>query len=174
MNCTHVWNYEQALAFLFPELERSMRVTDFTENMREDGSMAFRTLVPVGQVQWNFKAAADGQMGTVMKLYREWQTSGDDRFLRQLWPQAKRALEYAWVAWDADRDGVMEGEQHNTYDIEFFGPNTMMGTLYLGALKAGEILARATGDTSAAETYRRVRESGEQKLEALWNGEYYV
>jgi hypothetical protein len=30
----------------------------------------------------------------------------------------------------------MEGEQHNTYDIEFYGPNTMMGTLYLGALTA--------------------------------------
>ena len=31
---------------------------------------------------------------------------------------------------------LMEGEQHNTYDIEFYGPNTMMGTFYLGALRA--------------------------------------
>lgn len=174
MNCTHVWNYEQALAFLFPDLERSMRATDYTHNMRADGSMAFRTLVPVGRAQWNFKPAADGQMGTVMKLYREWQLSGDDALLRDLWPKAKRALEYAWVAWDADRDGVMEGEQHNTYDIEFFGPNTMTGTLYLGALAAGEAMALAAGDRSAAETYRRVRESGQTKLESLWNGDFYV
>jgi non-lysosomal glucosylceramidase len=174
MNCTHVWNYEQALAFLFPELERSMRVTDFKHNMRDDGAMAFRTLLPVGRAQWKFKAAADGQMGTVMKLYREWQMSGDDAFLRELWPQAKRALEYAWVAWDADRDGVMDGEQHNTYDIEFFGPNTMVGTLYLGALKAGEAMALSVGEKDAAESYRRARESGERKLEALWNGDYYV
>ncbi len=174
MNCTHVWNYEQALAFLFPELERSMRVTDFTENLRDDGSMAFRTLVPVGRARWNFKAAADGQMGTVMKLYREWQMSGDAAFLRSLWPQAKRALEYAWTSWDADRDGVMEGEQHNTYDIEFFGPNSMMGTLYLGALKAGEAMARAVGDDAAAASYRTVRELGEKNIEQLWNGDYYI
>ncbi|MGH9899990.1 MAG: GH116 family glycosyl-hydrolase [Pyrinomonadaceae bacterium] len=174
MNCTHVWNYEQALAFLFPELERSMRITDFKYNMREDGGMSFRTLVPVGQAQWAEKAAADGQMGTIMKLFREWQISGDDQFLRELWPQAKRALEYAWVMWDPDRDGVMEGEQHNTYDIEFYGPNTMMGTLYLGALKAGEKMAFAVGDKGAAETYRRTYESGRKKLEALWNGDYYI
>ena len=42
----------------------------------------------------------------------------------RMWPNAKRALEFAWKYWDADKDGVMEGEQHNTYDIEFFGANT--------------------------------------------------
>ncbi|HEY3128935.1 MAG TPA: GH116 family glycosyl-hydrolase [Acidobacteriota bacterium] len=175
LNCTHVWNYEQALAHLFPELERSMRVTDFKENLRPDGSMAFRTLVPVGKAQWKFKPAADGQMGCVMKLYREWQMSGDDAFLRDLWPAAKRALEFAWKGWDSDRDGVMEGEQHNTYDIEFYGPNTMMGTLYLGALLAGEKMARAVGDVQSASEYRRIFESGRAKLDReLWRDGFYV
>ena len=32
---------------------------------------------------WNYVAAADGQMGTLMKLYREWLVSGDDAFLRR-------------------------------------------------------------------------------------------
>jgi len=152
-----------------------MRVTDFKHNMHGDGGMSFRTLVPVGQAQWmSQRPAADGQMGTIMKLYREWQISGDDQFLRDLWPQAKRALEYAWVVWDADRDGVMEGEQHNTYDIEFYGPNTMMGTFYLGALKAGEKMAVAVGEGDAAQVYRRIYESGRKKQESLWNGDYYI
>lgn len=174
MNCTHVWNYEQALAFLFPELERSMRHTDFTYNMRDDGSMAFRTLVPVGRAQWSFRPAADGQMGCIMKLYREWQNSGDDGFLKEHWPAAKRALEFAWTHWDADRDGLMEGQQHNTYDIEFYGPNGMMSTLYLGALRAGEIIADAVGDHAAARSYLEVREKGVRNLEQLWNGEFYI
>jgi uncharacterized protein (DUF608 family) len=175
MNCTHVWNYEQALAHLFPDLERSMRVTDFKVNLRDDGSMSFRTLIPTGKALWKFKPAADGQMGCVLKLYREWQLSGDDQFLRELWPAAKRALEYAWKHWDADRDGVMEGEQHNTYDIEFYGPNTMMGTLYLGALLAGERMARAVGDIDAAAEYRDVFESGRAKLDRkLWLDGFYI
>ena len=39
----------------------------------------------------------------------------------------------------------MEGEQHNTYDIEFYGPNSMMGGFYLGALLAGAKMAEAVG-----------------------------
>jgi uncharacterized protein (DUF608 family) len=176
MNCTHVWNYEQALAHLFPALERTMRETDFGHNTRPDGDMAFRTLLPlIDDALWGFKPAADGQMGTVLKLYREWQYSGDLEFVRRLWPDAKRALEYAWRGWDADRDGVMEAEQHNTYDIEFYGPNTMMGTLYLAALEAGARMAEALGDSAAAESYREVARRGVEKYDGeLWNGEFYT
>jgi hypothetical protein len=69
----------------------------------------------------------------------------------------------------------MEGEQHNTYDIEFYGPNPLTGVLYLGALRAGEEMARALGEEAAEEEYRRVYERGRQGMEErLWNGEYYV
>ncbi len=180
MNCTHVWNYEQTVAHLFPVLERTMRLTDFEHNTEEDGFMAFRTLIPLcedtrgsGDV-----AAADGQMGCILKLYREWQLSGDRAWLERIYPHAKRALEYAYDhdgAWDADRDGVMEGAQHNTYDIEFHGPNPMMGTLYLGALRAMSALAREMDDPGAADYYDRLFASGSVKLdEALWNGAYYI
>jgi uncharacterized protein (DUF608 family) len=176
MNCTHVWNYEQALAYLYPELERSVRLTDFGTNTPPLGDQRFRTLIPLtSNTLWNFAPAADGQMGTVMKLYREWQLCGDIDFLRQLWPAARQSMEWAWRYWDRDRDGVMEGEQHNTYDIEFYGPNTMMGTLYLGALLAAEEMARAVGEEAIAAEYRHIFESGTARLHnLLWNGEFYV
>jgi len=174
MNCAHVWNYEQALAFLFPELERSMRDTDFLHEVRSDDSMAFRAIVPLDIKQSDYRPAADGQMGCILKLYREWQISGDDAFLKKMWPNAKRAMEFAWKFWDADRDGIMEGEQHNTYDIELFGPNPMMTSLYLAALKAAELMAGAVGDSHAAETYRDIREKGTRNFENMWNGEFYV
>ncbi len=160
MNCTHVYNYEQTLAHLYPDLERSMRETDFLINLRPDGSMSFRTPVPLRPGGNKMFPAADGQMGCVMKVYREWRLSGDDAWLRKLWPAVKRALEYAWVSWDADRDGVMEGEQHNTYDIEFYGPNSMVGTLYLGALEAAARMARYLGDEEAAQRYEQLRRRG--------------
>ena len=174
MNCSHVWNYEHAVAFLFPELERSMRDTDFLHELRSDDSLAFRAMVPLDIKQWNFRPAADGQMGCILKLFREWQISGDEAFLRRVWPGAKRALEFAWKFWDADKDGLMEGEQHNTYDVEFFGPNPMVTSLYLGALKAGELMAIAVGESSAAQSYREIREKGVRNFESMWNGEFYI
>jgi non-lysosomal glucosylceramidase len=176
LNCAHVWNYEQSLAFLFPSLERTMRETDFLNQVKPDGALIFRTSLPLGSgVLWDFRPAADGQMGRIISLYRDWQISGDTEFLRRLWPQAKKALEYAWTAWDTDRDGIMEGEQHNTYDIEFYGPNSMMGGFYLGALVAGAKMAEAMGDKTAAKVYRDVFEKGKRKFDdLLWNGEYYV
>jgi uncharacterized protein (DUF608 family) len=176
LNCAHVWNYEQSLAFLFPSLERSMRETDFLNQVKPDGGMMFRTSLPLKSgVLWDFKPAADGQMGRIISLYRDWQLSGDNSFLKRLWPDAKRALEYAWTSWDADRDGLMEGEQHNTYDIEFYGPNSMMGGFYLGALLAGSRMAAAMGDPESAARYLEVFEKGKKKYDdLLWNGEYYV
>lgn len=176
MNCTHVWNYAQSVAHLFPELERSARETDFLVNTRPGGDMAFRTLVPLGTgTLWKHAPAADGQMGTVIRLYREWQMSGDDAFLRKLWPKAREALEFAWQGWDKDRDGLMEGEQHNTFDVEFYGPNPLTGTLYLGALRAAEEMARAVGEADLAGEYRRLFEAGSGRMaDRLWNGEYFV
>lgn len=180
-NCTHVWNYEQALAFLFPELERTMREIEFAAGVRADGAMSFRCEAPIGAGNTKFHetpACADGQMGAISQLYRDWQLSGDEEFLRALWPNAKRALEYAWTCpngWDPNQDGVMEGSQHNTYDIEFYGPNTMTGSLYLAALQAGERIARHLGDEAAAAQYHSIYETGRARIEReLWNGEYFT
>jgi len=174
-SCTHVWNYAQALPYLFPALQRSMREAGFKHSMRKDGFVQFRMPIPLGtKADFGFLPAADGQMGTIMQVYREWLICGDTEWLRRIWPSTRKALEFAWKYWDADKDGVMEGMQHNTYDIEFYGPNVMMGALYLGALRAGEEMARALGDTDRAEEYRRLFEKGSKWTDTnLWNGEYY-
>lgn len=175
-SCTHVWNYEQTTAFLFPSLSRSMRNTEFLNCTTERGLMSFRTSLPLGSPLWEF-AAADGQMGCLMKLYRDWQLCGDDEWLRQLWPAAKRALAFAWIegGWDADQDGLMEGIQHNTWDIEWHGPHPQTGFWYLGALRAMEEMARYLGDEEAAESYRKLFESGSRAWdEKLFNGEFYI
>jgi len=175
-SCTHVWNYEQATAFVFPSLARSLRESEFLRNTAENGQMGFRSYLPDGMKIWD-KSAADGQMGCLLKLYRDWQLSGDTDWLRQLWPQAKRALEFAWIenGWDGNRDGVAEGVQHNTYDVEFYGPNPLCGVWYLGALRAGEEMAKAVGDEASATEYRRLSTNGSQWIDAnLFNGEYYI
>jgi len=175
-SCTHVWNYEQASAFLFGELAQTMREVEFKHSVRADGLMCFRADLPLHYASEWINAAADGQMGCLMKLYRDWQLSGDDAWLRELWPQAKRVLAFCWRpgGWDGDEDGVMEGCQHNTMDVEYYGPNPQMGTWYLGALRAVEEMAKHLGEGELAAKCRRLFEQGSAWMDAhLFNGDYY-
>jgi hypothetical protein len=76
---------------------------------------------------------------------------------------------------DANADGLIEGEQHNTYDINFYGPNTMIGSLYLAALRAAEEMAREVGDLPFADRCRKIYQRGREKtVRELFNGEYFV
>ncbi|MGE5297097.1 MAG: GH116 family glycosyl hydrolase, partial [Solirubrobacterales bacterium] len=165
--CTHVWNYEHAAARLFPELERAAReMQDFGEGFdAERGLVGFRS---------NRAYAADGQCGTVLKAYREHLCSPDAAFLKRNWESIKKALLFM-IAQDGDDDGLIENTQPNTYDIDFEGPNTFVGSLYLAALRAGEEMAREMGDVDFAQRCRRIFESGSKlSVERLWDGEYFT
>ena len=175
-SCTHVWNYENATAFLFNDLARSMREVEFEYATHESGLMSFRVNLPLENAKTSPIAAADGQMGTIMKFYREWQLSGDQAFLELHWEKVKSVLAFAWIegGWDDDRDGLMEGVQHNTMDIEYFGPNPQMQFWYLGALRAAEKMALAMEDTDFATSCKKLFEQGSMLTDSLiFNGEYY-
>jgi non-lysosomal glucosylceramidase len=176
-SCTHVWNYEQTTAFLFGDLAKTMREVEFKYATDESGLMSFRINLPLEEraQEWGYPAA-DGQMGSIMQFYREWQLSGDDDFLREHWSKVKKTLEFCWIpnGWDADKDGVMEGSQHNTMDVEYFGPNPQMAFWYLGALKATEEMADYLGEKKFAKTCRTLYENGSNWIDVnLFNGEYY-
>ena len=175
-SCTHVWNYEQATAFLFGELARGMREVEFLHSVDERGLMSFRVNLPLKFGTRFGVAAADGQMGCIIKAYRDWKLSGDDAFLTRLWPQISKTLEFSWIegGWDADQDGMMEGCQHNTMDVEYYGPNPQMGFLYLCALRAAEEMALARGEKEFARHCQALFESGSHLIdETLFNGDYY-
>ena len=179
-SCTHVWNYQQALPFLFPALERTMRTADYRYNLLENGAMPFRIQLPLGSEPWPFRPCCDGQFGGVMKTYRDWKISGDHIWLRSIWPQVKKSLEYAWSPdnidrWDPDKSGVLTGRQHHTLDMELFGPNSWLTGFYLGALKAASEMAESIGDVAAASEYHAIFERGKAWVdENLFNGEYYI
>ncbi len=178
-SCTHVWNYTQALPFLFPKLERSMRELDYTYNQREDGGMPFRLQLPLGREKSKFRPCVDGQMGGIIKTYREWRLSGDDEWLRTWWDRVKKSLEFAWAEtnedrWDPEKSGIITGRQHHTLDMELFGPNAWLNGFYVGALKAANEMAEAMGDPDA-QLYASLYENGRAYTDAqLFNGEYYI
>ena len=179
-SCTHVWNYAFALPFLFPKLERSMRTLDYLHNQHEDGGMEFRIPLPIGRGREPFRSCVDGQMGGVIKFYRDWKISGDDEWMKSLWPRVKKSLEYAWAPtnadlWDPDQTGVITGRQHHTLDMELFGPNAWLENFYLAALKAAAEIAGYLGEKEDAARYEKLYQQGRAYTSsALFNGEYYV
>ncbi|NQU11482.1 hypothetical protein HQ590_11865, partial [bacterium] len=171
-SCTHVWNYAQALPHLFPGLERSLRETEFGPSQDERGHQNFRAFLPIRPADHQFHAAADGQLGGLVKLYRDWRISGDTAWMKSLWPRARRSLEYAIATWDTDHTGLLVEPHHNTYDIEFWGPDGMCSSFYLAALQAAVLMGRACGDDVTG--FAALCDRGQGRLERdLWNGEYF-
>jgi hypothetical protein len=172
-SCTHVWNYAQAVPHLFPSLERSLRETEFLNSQDERGHQTFRTPLPIRPPAHNFHAASDGQLGGIMKVHREWRISGDTEWLKSLWPRVRQSLDYCIRTWDPKGKGVLEEPHHNTYDIEYWGPDGHCSSFYLGALEAAVKMGEALEDD--IQTYSQLLEKGKIYYESeLYNGEYFI
>lgn len=173
-SCTHVWNYAQAIPHLFPSLERTLRETEFTVSQNEPGHQNFRSSLPIQPVEnHGFHAAADGQLGGIMKIYRDWRISGNTEWMKSLYPSVRQSLDYCIATWDPKHKGVLEEPHHNTYDIEFWGPEGMCTSFYLGALSAISEMGKATGDDISE--YQDLYTKGKTLLENdLYNGEYFI
>ncbi len=179
-NCSHVYNYAYALAYLFPDIERQFREVEFIDNLEPNGKMNFRVMLPRKEHRyWGFRACCDGQFGAVIKLYRDYLLCGDAAWLQSLWPNVKKAISYAWSEenpdrWDPDKSGVLRGRQHETLDTELFGPNSWLTGMYVAALKCAARMAEVVGDDEAEQEYRTLAENGKRFLnEELYNGEYF-
>ncbi len=171
-SCTHVWNYAQAIPHLFPDLERTLRQTEFNESQTESGNQTFRSFLPIRQIKTEGWPASDGQLGGIMKVYREWRVSGDTAWLETIWPQVKKSLDYCIKKWDPRGTGVLEERHHNTYDIEYWGPDGHCSSFYLGALAAAVEMGRAAGEDTSR--WKGLLDKGRARLESeLYNGEYF-
>jgi uncharacterized protein (DUF608 family) len=172
-SCTHVWNYAQALPHLFPALERTLREQELERSMEPTGHVNFRSALPDGPPD-KTGAAADGQLGGIMKLYRDWHISGDSAWLQRLLPRARCSLDYCIKTWDPDRRGALFEPHHNTYDIEFWGPDGMCTSIYVGALCAMAEMTSSTGSHDDAAAYADLATKAAAYCDQhLYNGQYY-
>jgi uncharacterized protein (DUF608 family) len=171
--CTHVWNYAQSIPHLFPDLERTLRETEFLVSQDERGHQSFRSALPIKPTDHGFHAAADGQLGGLMKFHREWRISGDTDWLRKLWPAARKSLDFCIVTWDPERSGTLVEPHHNTYDIEFWGADGMCTSFYLGALAAAIAMGKALNEEVAG--YAELLAKGRKAMATtLWNGSWFI
>ncbi len=167
--CTHVWHYAQAVARIFPEVERDQRErVDFKLAFHPDGGIGHRS-----GLNNSVHPAVDGQCGRILGAYREHLMSKDDTFLKGLWPNVKKSIEWL-INFDKNSDGVLEGAQHNTLDAAWFGKIPWLISLYLAVLRAGAEMADRMGDSNFKDRCEEIAERGKKEIVKLWNGEYFI
>lgn len=174
-SCTHVWNYAQSIPHLFPSLERTLRKREYGFSMDDAGHINFRLPFPNQAVSHDFHPAVDGQLGGILKVYREWIISGDNQWLEKLYPAVKRSMDYCISRWDPRKVGLIEEPHHVTYDIEFWGPEGLSCSFYVAALSVMAQLSERFGDNEDAGIYKDLATKGTQAMQSrLFNGEFYV
>ena len=166
--CGHVWQYAHAVARLFPDLERTTREkVDFGLALQPDGAIHFRG-------EFNNIPAIDAQAGTILRALREHQMSADRQFLKRNWPRIRAAVGWL-IAKDENGDGLIEGDQHNTLDTDWYGPVAWLSGLYLAALRAAEQMATEIGDPAFAAKCRAIFDAGQKNIVAqLYEDGYFV
>ena len=166
--CGHVYQYAQAIARLFPDLERDVRErVDFGLAQMPDGAIHFRG-------EFNDIPAIDAQSGYVLRALREHQMTADSVFLKRNWPRIKLAMGWL-IAKDDNGDGLIESNQHNTLDTDWWGKVSWLSGLYLAALAASVEMAQDLGDAEFAGECLTILTVGRKNIAAqLFNGEYFL
>ena len=167
--CTHVWQYAQAVARIFPELERDLRHrVDLGVGFKEDsGAIIFRA-------ENENRPAIDGQAGTVLRFYREHQMSANNTFLQTNWPKIKKATQFM-LDQDKNGDGMTDTPMENTLDAVWEGEIAWIVGLCIAAARAGQAMAEEMNDTAFAQTCETYVTNGRKNMEQeLFNGEYFI
>lgn len=166
--CTHVWQYAQTLARIFPSLERDTRQrTDLGIALQDDGGIIFRA-------EYETRPAIDGQAGTILRIYREHQMSADDTFLKTNWNKIKRATRFM-LAQDKNSDGMTDTPMENTLDAVWEGEIAWIVGLCIAAAKAAQMMAEEMKDDAFANTCKDYVEKGCTNMaDKLFSGEYFI
>lgn len=154
-------------------MERTLRETEFMVDQDSRGHQTFRANLPIRPVEHGFHAACDGQFGGIVKAYRDWRISGDTEWIKRLYPLIKSSIDYCIRTWDPKEKGVIEEPHHNTYDIEFWGPEGMSMSFYAAALRTMVELSKTFRDDPTR--YESLLHKCLAYMNGkLFNGEYFV
>ena len=164
-------------AALFPELEIAQ--------WRAHARLQFASGVILHSINKNFHQAdpreANGHRVDlpgqfVQQALRAWAWTGDEAWLREIWPHCTRALAYVLRERDANRDLMpdMEGVMCSYDNFPMWGVAPYVATQWLAAIALAQAAARVLGDgewLSRCEAILAV--APKQLTAATWNGSYF-
>jgi non-lysosomal glucosylceramidase len=166
--CTHVYQYAQAMARIFPGLERDTRE-------RVDLGIGFDESTGMIRIRGEKTGPSiDGQAGTVLRIYREYLMSKDGSILRNNWEKIKKAVVFI-MQQDKNNDGMEDTPMENTLDALWSGEISWIVGLCIAGVLAGQKLAEEMNDEAFASSCKEYVEKGRKNMEQyLFNGEYFI
>ncbi|NIA16424.1 MAG: hypothetical protein GWP08_20380 [Nitrospiraceae bacterium] len=176
------FNGSAPLALLFPKCERAtLRMV--ANAQRGSGEIPFAfgrpaaSRSPYYQVQHPIVSSQ-----FALNVYRDFDLWKDPAFLKEMYPYARKALEYM-ITLDKDGDGLVDEDPgsetgfpaNQYYDVwPWWGTSAYTGSISLAALRAGEAMAKAMRDFEFEARLRGLRTRAGQSFEdKLWTGAYY-
>ncbi|XP_065764446.1 non-lysosomal glucosylceramidase isoform X3 [Muntiacus reevesi] len=112
----------------------------------------------------------------VLQVYRDYHLTGDQCFLRDMWPVCLAVME-SEMKFDKDHDGLIEngGYADQTYDgWVTTGPSAYCGGLWLAAVAVMVQMAALCGAQEARNKFSSILSRGQEAYDRLlWNGRYY-
>lgn len=112
----------------------------------------------------------------VLQVYRDYYLTGDQGFLKDMWPVCLAVME-SEMKFDKDQDGLIEngGYADQTYDgWVTTGPSAYCGGLWLAAVAVMVQMAVLCGAQDVQDKFSSILCRGREAYERLlWNGRYY-
>ncbi|XP_032020000.1 non-lysosomal glucosylceramidase isoform X2 [Hylobates moloch] len=112
----------------------------------------------------------------VLQVYRDYYLTGDQNFLKDMWPVCLAVME-SEMKFDKDHDGLIEngGYADQTYDgWVTTGPSAYCGGLWLAAVAVMVQMAALCGAQDIQDKFSSILSRGQEAYERLlWNGRYY-
>ncbi|MBI5725859.1 MAG: hypothetical protein HZA50_18005 [Planctomycetes bacterium] len=163
---------------LFPELHKSMIRAHVRLANKETGSIChgigydFTT----HDVREGRTDRLDLPSQFVIMALRGYFWTGDRKYLAEVWPTVKAALEYVLRDRDHNKDLLpdMEGIMCTYDNFPMYGVAAYVSSLWLAALAHAAEAADAAGDAEAGKRYCEILQKAKPVFqEKLWNGRYY-
>ena len=164
---------------LFPELQKSMmRAHLLIQSEKGEIHHGLHSDIEIEHNgTWGVFHRVDLVPNYIQIVLRDYFWTGDEDYLREMWPSVKKGIQYIIDERDKDGDWMpdMEGIMCSYDNFPMYGLASYIQSQWMAAMASSGKAAGILGDIETQELSEKIFRKGTSLMETrLWNGEYFV